>query len=210
MQGNRPHGVCLAWETSNPVHLSPASPSARSLLQTPISPRKHPPATPTFAVATIKPSNPDARNSNLNGRPNGITTENLPVDDLIKFAYNLNTGTDDQIIGEPKWLRSAKFDIVAKYDDATAAAISKMNQDDREHTATLMVQALLADRFHLKIHHETRPLPVLALTIANSGPKLSKPADTRGASSTTTDRVISKVATYLSPCWRICSDDSPR
>lgn len=139
-----------------------------------------PAATPTFDVVTVKPSSPDALNSNINGRPNGMTTENIPLDELIKFAYNLNTGTDDQIIGEPKWLHSAKFDIVAKYDDATGAAISKMNPDDRASTMRLMFQALLADRFHLKIHHETRPLPVLALTVASSGPKLSSPADTKG------------------------------
>jgi uncharacterized protein (TIGR03435 family) len=137
-----------------------------------------PAATPTFEVATIKPSSPDARNSNLGMREDRVVSENQSLDFLIQFAYNLSTGSYDQIIGGPNWLRSSRFDIDAKEDEATAAAISKMSQDDRTETLRRMVQALLVDRFHLKIHHETRSIPVLPLTVAKSGSKLSKPADT--------------------------------
>lgn len=111
-----------------------------------------------------------------------VTTENVSLQSLIQFAYNLSTGSDDQIIGAPNWVRTSKFDILAKPDEATSAAISKMNPDDRDKALRHMMQVLLADRFNLKLHHETRSLPVLALTIDKSGSKLTKPADTKGGS----------------------------
>ena len=138
-----------------------------------------PATTPTFEVSTIKPSKPDNPNSDLNGTP--FSTKNVAIDSVIQFAYNLNDGSDDQIIGAPSWLRTSKFDIVTKMDEATLAQYSKMSLPDRITTSRLMVQALLTDRFHLKIHHETRSLAVIALTFANpsskTDPKLTEVPD---------------------------------
>lgn len=141
-----------------------------------------PAAAPTFAVATIKPGNPDAHNSSTNINDGRVTTENVSLQSLIQFAYNLSSGSGDQIIGAPNWVRTSKFDIVAKPDEATSTAISKMNSDDRDKALRHMMQDLLADRFNLKLHHETRSLPVLALTVDKSGPKLTKPANATGGS----------------------------
>jgi uncharacterized protein (TIGR03435 family) len=123
---------------------------------------------PTFEVSTVKPSNPDARGSEVDERPFG--TKNVPLDAVIRFAYNLNSGSDDQLIEAPAWLRTSRFDIKTKVDEATRAQLSTLSDHDQDATSRLMVQALLADRFHLKIHHETRPLPVIALTLANPMP----------------------------------------
>ncbi|MGA7156439.1 MAG: TIGR03435 family protein [Acidobacteriaceae bacterium] len=139
------------------------------------APAQAPATLPAFEVATIRPSSPEARNSHLDSRSDRVSVGNLTLDQLIKFAYHLNDGSDDQIIGGPKWLHTAHFDIDAKEDEATAAAVSKMNSDDRLQALELMLQTLLADRFLLKIHHETRSLSVLALTIAPGGPKLRPP-----------------------------------
>jgi uncharacterized protein (TIGR03435 family) len=142
-------------------------------------PAQVPSPVPTFEVSTVKPSSPDAISSQINMIP--FKSLNVPLDAVIKFAYSLNDGSDDQIIGAPGWLHTSKFDIITKTNDATSAQLSKLSVPDKLATSRLMVQALLADRFHLKIHHETRPLPVIALTLTNpnatTDPKLTQIPD---------------------------------
>jgi uncharacterized protein (TIGR03435 family) len=74
-------------------------------------------------------------------------------------------------VGGPQWIRDvhSRFDI-----QATAARAS--NQSEMRQ----MVQALLSDRFKLKLHHETRQLPVYALVVGKSGPKLPPSKDVSG------------------------------
>jgi uncharacterized protein (TIGR03435 family) len=67
----------------------------------------------------------------------------------------------DMITGAPKWLDSDRFDIVAKAPPETP-----------EPTLLLMFQTLLAERFKLAIHRESKVTPVFALVVANGGPKL--------------------------------------
>lgn len=133
-----------------------------------------------FSAATIRPSQPNNPNSNFNISTDRITTENLDVASLIKFAYNFNRGSNDQIINAPAWVHTSAFDINAIEDESTIAALSKMTQQDRERAIQLMLQSFLADRFHLKLHHETRQLSVIALLVAPGGPKLKSPADAPG------------------------------
>jgi uncharacterized protein (TIGR03435 family) len=125
-----------------------------------------------FDVTTVKPANPSVRSSNLNMEPDGIRSSNLPVMFLLQFAYNLNGGSTDQIIGAPAWISSVPFDIDAKMDEGTAAKVDKLPADERMATLRLMMQTLLAERFDLRLHHETRNIPVLSLEIADGGPKL--------------------------------------
>jgi uncharacterized protein (TIGR03435 family) len=132
---------------------------------------------PSFEVSTVRPSSPDTRESNLNLEVDSIRSSNLPVIFLLKFAFNLNGGSDDQIIGAPKWVSSVPFDIRAKVDEELAARMAKMPTDERIETTRRMVQILLEDRFQLKIHHENRELPVLALTAAKGGSKLTPVKD---------------------------------
>ncbi len=136
-----------------------------------------PPTTLAFDVSTVRPSSADAQGANLNLGSDSIQSSNLPVMFLLKFAFNLNGGSDDQIIGSPSWVSSRRFDIRAKVDEATAARLNGMTQDERVATLRKMMQALLADRFKLQVHHETRELPVMALTIAKGGPRLTQVSD---------------------------------
>ena len=137
---------------------------------------------PSFEVSTVRPSGSDTRGSNLNLEMDSIRSSNLPVMFLLKFAFNLNGGSDDQIIGAPKWVSSVPFDIRAKVDEEAAATMAKMPTDERMETTRRMVQMLLEDRFQLKIHHENRELPVLALTAAKGGSKLTPVNDTSATS----------------------------
>lgn len=134
---------------------------------------------PTFEISIVKPSSPDANHSDLNMMP--FKTANVPLDTVIKFAYSLNDGSDNQIIGAPAWLHTSRFDIDTKTDAATTIQLSKLSIPDQLATSRLMARVLLADRFHLKVHHETRPIRVIVLTLANpssqTDPKITKVPD---------------------------------
>jgi uncharacterized protein (TIGR03435 family) len=67
---------------------------------------------------------------------------------------------------------SRPFDINAKVDAETAARWIKMTQPEVDEGRRSMTRSRLADRFHLKFHHETREMPTLVLRVAKSGAKL--------------------------------------
>jgi uncharacterized protein (TIGR03435 family) len=92
---------------------------------------------------------------------------------LIAMAYNLPLPTEGRIIGGPDWLKTESYDIQAKIADALFQAIQKMPPDQSKQQRQLMEQSLLADRFKLKVHFETRDMPVYALVAAKGGPKLT-------------------------------------
>ncbi len=126
-------------------------------------------AAPAFEVASIKPSNPDASNPlsalpMIMPAPGGrLTGTNVALRQLVLTAYELQ---DFQLVGGPSWVTSRKFDLNAKAGnpDATGKEIAAM------------LKTLLADRFQLKAHMETRDVPVGVLVVARSdgklGPKL--------------------------------------
>jgi uncharacterized protein (TIGR03435 family) len=99
----------------------------------------------------------------------------LPISILITSAYNLPIGSGNRIIGGPDWLRQDidQFEIQAKIDDAEYAVMQKMTPAQQHERVALMEQSLLADRFRLKVHFETREMPVYALVAAKSGAKLN-------------------------------------
>jgi uncharacterized protein (TIGR03435 family) len=132
---------------------------------------------PSFEVATIKPSDPNSPGGGIGFSDSKFTTKGQTVKGMMKLAYNLNIGTDSQISGGPSWLGTTKWDIVAKMDDETVAALPKLSNVQRRERVELMVQTLLADRFKLKVHHETKELPVYALTVGKNGSKLTPSVD---------------------------------
>ncbi len=133
---------------------------------------------PTFEVASIK-LNPVSgarvfRSPPEPGKPlfgiqgNRVLDEFSTVRELIMDAYHVK---DFQIIGLPDWcIRGGDvYDIEAR----TESASPTVDQ------VRLMFQALLAERFELKLHRESRDLPVYELVIAKGGSKLKEtaPAD---------------------------------
>lgn len=71
----------------------------------------------------------------------------------------------------PAWVKADRFEIQAKIPDSVAASQGQTAAQLRE-TVGLMLQRLLEDRFHLKLHRETRELQVWAIEIGKNGPKL--------------------------------------
>jgi uncharacterized protein (TIGR03435 family) len=119
-------------------------------------------AFPKFEVISIRPNNSGSTASDL-GPPKGnrFTATNVYVKRLIRLAYNVQ---DFQIAEGPGWIESDRFDIAA-----TAEGNAITSGQFRP-----MLQALLADRFRLVIHRETRQLPVFELTVAGGAPKIKE------------------------------------
>jgi uncharacterized protein (TIGR03435 family) len=134
---------------------------------------------PKFEVASIRPAKPNARGSRLWLPPGRFTANNVTTKMLIEFAYNYKRPgialKDDQILGAPKWISSDRFDIDAKVEDLLVEQEEKkLLFNQWADQIRLMVQAMLADRFKLKVSQETKELPIYVLVIAKHGPKLTK------------------------------------
>jgi uncharacterized protein (TIGR03435 family) len=100
----------------------------------------------------------------------GTTVQNLMIS-----AFGLLM--PEQIVNLPAWGSSGGFDIDAKMDEDTAAAYKKLSRDEKRSQHEQMLQSLLADRFQLKFHHETRDLPIYELVTAKGGPKMTESPD---------------------------------
>jgi uncharacterized protein (TIGR03435 family) len=122
-----------------------------------------PSVVPTFSVATIKPSAPDAV-AVTQIRGNRFATGGTTFVDVFKYAYNVHP---DQVVGGPEWLRTQKFDILADPETEKRPSSDQMK---------VMVQQLLSERFHLVMHHESKILSVYALAMTADTPKLTKSA----------------------------------
>lgn len=126
-----------------------------------------------FELVSVRPIKPPEGKSsnpcNLNSTPsnlskltsgNGFTLRDETLGGLIIDAYNVR---DDQYTGLPGWA-----DCRDQYEIKAKAAGEGTPTPDQ---VRLMLQAMLADRFQLKLHHETRNLSVYELTIAKGGLK---------------------------------------
>jgi uncharacterized protein (TIGR03435 family) len=125
-----------------------------------------PPTTPrTFEVASIKPNNsglPRVQGNPLAYLPGGrFTATNATLVDVIVRVYPTRR---IQMHGGPDWIDSERFDIVAKADASEGEV--------KDEQWAPMVQALLEDRFKLKMHRETKEMPVYALVAGKSPPKI--------------------------------------
>ena len=129
---------------------------------------------PTFEVAAIKPSKPDDQSHSLHSGSDSLEIENFTLRRLIRTAYGLKS--ESQVLGGPDWIGKQAFDIKAKFDDAETAKFKDMTGRERFQETQLALQALLADRFQLKISQETRTIPVFALVVAKAGAKLAPSA----------------------------------
>lgn len=115
----------------------------------------------------------DASTNVTRGR---LTMTNASLRTLIRSAYDIQ---NFQFAGGPAWLDSDTYDIAATTGDG--ADISH----DRYRA---LLQALLADRFQLKVHWETRQSDVYALIVAKNGPKLTADTDPQKESGLNTNR----------------------
>jgi len=137
------------------------------------------PAAFTYDVVSIKPSKQGGAGTAMQWgpTPDGFSGHSVDLGGLIFSAYPILTSS--QIIGLPDWAGSStgngdRYDIEAKMDEDTAAALNKLPQDQQDSIHRTILQAALADRFNLKIHKETREQPLYNLVIAKNGPKFKE------------------------------------
>lgn len=125
-----------------------------------------------YEVISITQSKTASEDSGIRSTPDGIVVSNAPLGWLVRNAYDLIS--DDQLSGLPGWADSLHYDIQAKMDDETIAAFKNLTRDERRHREQLLLEALLVDRCGLKVHHETKQLPVYDLVIAKGGLKMKE------------------------------------
>lgn len=121
-----------------------------------------------YDVVSIKPSRPGTYVWHRM-TADGISM-NVTLKALIFIAYSIQT--DNQLFGLPGWVATAPFDVEAKMDADTAASFAKLPLDEQRSERLAMLQALLTERFGLKVHHETREVRVYRLVIAKGGSKM--------------------------------------
>ena len=127
-------------------------------------------APPAFEVAAIKLNQSGSGSSHSDTNNGRFTATNVSLKNLMEYsAYGV---PGNRILDGPKWLDSTKFDIEAKMDDSEAEHLRTLAHAQRRLETQAMFQQLLAERFKLAVHWETRELPVYALTVAKKGPKL--------------------------------------
>ncbi len=128
---------------------------------------------PPFDVVSVKPNKSDSGMVRIMAKPDGYSASNVSLKMLIQAAYGIR---EDLISGAPSWADSARFDIDAKVAGSDVDALKKLTPEQRR----LILQPLLADRFKLKMHTETKQLPVYELVLAKGGSKLNEatPGDT--------------------------------
>jgi bla regulator protein blaR1 len=129
---------------------------------------------PSFEVATIKPSSGGNAIPSIS-TPSESRTINVTARNLIEQAYQIpwTAGLNQRVVGGPGWIDNERYDIEARIDESLVATLGKMSNEQQKEQTSLMMQSLLADRFKLKVHFESRELPVYALVVAKGGPKLA-------------------------------------
>ena len=153
-----------------------------------------------FEVVSIKPTSQQGSDiqglGNVRMLPGGhLLAEKALLRYFIQNAYGLKPW---QIAGGPAWIDSAHYDIDAK-----------AGGDPNHGQMRAMMQALLEERFQLKAHHETKQLPVYAVTVAKSGSKLPEPKEGSCSAPDPTGAGFPPPPGQLIPCGRILVTMSP-
>jgi bla regulator protein BlaR1 len=140
-----------------------------------------------FESASVKPNKTDTPMAgfNIKGKPfsaamfkpDRFMATNFTLLQLVRMAYRVQ---DSQILGGPDWLKSEKYDLDAKIGGTVVEELSKLGPNQSALERGKMLQTLLADRFKLALHFDTRELRAYTLTVSDNGPKLqtAKPGDT--------------------------------
>ena len=122
---------------------------------------------PAFEIADVHSSAETLQPQMSGGTPRDGRFEirTATMVDLIRTAYGV---TAEKVTGGPNWLASDRFDVIAKVAPGVTA-----------EQARLMLRTLLADRFGLKLHNDTKPLPVFVLSLGKGKHKLKESDGTK-------------------------------
>ena len=126
----------------------------------------------TFDVASIRQASPteSGLRVSVNSPPHTSRFEvtNLPIKALIQIAY----GFDMPVTGAPDWTENTFYTVQARSDEATDARLAKLTVNEVRLEKRNAIRALLADRFGLKTHTETRESSIYNLVVDKGGVKM--------------------------------------
>jgi uncharacterized protein (TIGR03435 family) len=134
---------------------------------------KPPEPLPRFEAASLKPNVSGATGpTRMVTQPGGVfLAVNAPLKIMIADAYiGAQPGAVERVIGGPEWVQTARYDVTAK-----APAEWRLSPTGPDVALLQMIRTLLEDRFKLKVHRESRPLPAYELVVLRPGtlgPKL--------------------------------------
>jgi bla regulator protein blaR1 len=131
---------------------------------------------PSFEVATVKLNDPKVMVMMYPPGERDVFVTAGPVQRLVQQAFNV-ASPSQRIIGVPAGADKAVYRVEGKIPEELFAKMQTMTGTARMEQAALMLQSLLADRFKLKMHFETREMPIYELVVAKGGPKLPPPND---------------------------------
>jgi uncharacterized protein (TIGR03435 family) len=120
---------------------------------------------PDWDVAIVKPHPAEDQNMSWQMTADGLSLVNLTLEQMICSAWDLKSY---QVSGLSGPLKSSNYDLTAKVVGDEVAAYKKLSVAQRRQ----MLQKLLTDRFQLKVHMETKTLPVYDLVVSKTGSKL--------------------------------------
>ena len=131
-----------------------------------------------FEVASVKPSRPDVHDGFSGARPGGsFEARAETMRNLFATAWDVHWDhVDEMIAGMPKWMESARHDIVAKpsaVSNGPPPPLSSAVDDDLR----LMLRALLMERFKIRAHYENRPVNAYSLVAGSPRLKKADPAN---------------------------------
>ena len=134
-------------------------------------PGVHGQSAPEFEVASVKPhASGGSPHVSIAGDPGRLTFTNITVRGLIREAYGLKIYPP---LRGPDPLSTDRYDVIAK-----------VPPDASKEQRMLMLQRLLAERFKLVVHRETKELPIYSLVAGKNGPKLHAVEDDGSAAET--------------------------
>jgi uncharacterized protein (TIGR03435 family) len=151
--------ACLALATSAHGQVKPAA--ANTITPNP----------PAFEVVSVRRAKPDCNFTTSGGTQGHYTGRCVTAWMLILNAYEVRSFWDHPA-GLPAWADEDRFDVEAKTDDDTVAAMQKLPVQEQEQQTMKMLQSLLADRFKLRVHYESKVQPTYELVLAKGGLKL--------------------------------------
>ena len=120
----------------------------------------------TYEAASVKPNKSGVQGSSIRRFPGGrLQATNMPLRALITFAYQLQPF---QLVEDPGWIRNETFDIVAKMEGDPPPVMPGSGPDPH----MVAMRTLLAERFNLAVHRETRQMDIYELVLARPDGKL--------------------------------------
>ena len=179
----------MAASVAVPARCQAAAAPSAALSQQPL------PAAPEFDLAAIHQNTTDQSSRShiiSSSRDSKFAAINVTLKSLVQWAWVFPRA---RVFGGPAWFDSARFNIEARADSSVDDQLQKLAASDAGRAEKqAMVRALLAGRFNLKVHLESRQMPIYALVLDKGGPKF-KPSQVNG---TTINQSSSSMRTEIS------------